>query len=126
MRVLVVDDSEDATELLGVMLEQLGYEHNRAHSGAEALRAFEAHRPDVVLLDLGLPDMDGCAVAQEMQKVRPNAVLVAVTGYGDDRTIEAVRHSGFARHLLKPVQWPVLEDLLAQAQAQLAPASRST
>ena len=116
IRVLVVDDSEDATEVVGLMLEHLGCEHERAHSGTEALQAFEARRPDVVLLDLGLPDIDGCSVASQMRKLDPRSVLVALTGYGDDLTLEAAGRSGFAKCLLKPLHGPVLEELMARVR----------
>jgi CheY-like chemotaxis protein len=115
LRVLVVDDSQDVTEMVGVMLQHLGYEFERAHSGAEALTVFDPSRHGVVLLDLGLPDVDGCAVAEQMHARSPSTMLVALTGYGDDFTMAAVERSGFNERLIKPLRWPVLEALLARA-----------
>jgi CheY-like chemotaxis protein len=116
LRVLIVDDSEDATEMLSLMLEQRGCDSARAHSGGEALEAYGSFSPDVVLLDLGLPDVDGFTVATRMLERDARPMLIALTGFGDDQTLESVRRCGFARHLLKPVDWSMLDKALAQAR----------
>ncbi len=105
-KILVVDDNEDAATMLGEALEQLGYEVAVAHDGPSALRVAATFVPDVALLDLGLPVMDGFELAERLQEQqaktkRPH--LVAVTGYGQDSDRERTARAGFERHLVKPV-----------------------
>jgi CheY-like chemotaxis protein len=115
--VLIVDDNEDATETLSILLEMRACTTARAHSGQEALDAFEAEQPDLVLLDLGLPDIDGYAVATQMRAKSERPVLVALTGAADDETAQAVRRTGFAHHLIKPVDLTALDTILKRAAA---------
>ncbi len=115
-RVLVVDDNVDAAESTAMLLRMWGHEVRLAHNGPEALRAAEPFRPEVVLLDIGLPGMSGYEVARRLreQPGSRDAVLIAVTGYGheDDRRTSA--GAGIDYHLTKPVDPEVLEPLLAQ------------
>src|SRR5690349_20178290 len=120
LRVLIVDDSEDATEMLSLMLEQRGCLSARAHSGNDALEAYQSFSPAVVLLELGLPDVDGFTVATRMLERDARPMLIALTGFGDDQTLESVRRCGFSRHLLKPVDWGMLDKALAQARERAA------
>ena len=117
VHVLIVDDNEDATETLSILLEMRSCTTARAHSGQEALDAFEAMQPDLVLLDLGLPDIDGYAVATRMREKSERPVLVALTGAADDETARAVRRTGFAHHLIKPVDLTALDTILKRAAA---------
>jgi CheY-like chemotaxis protein len=113
-RILVVDDNVDTTEMLSLLLEMHGHETHVAHSGRSAMRVANDVRPDVVLLDLGLPDMDGCDVARELRD-RPSGrglLLVALTGWGGDEDRQRTHEAGFDAHLLKPVLWEQLEPLL--------------
>jgi CheY-like chemotaxis protein len=113
--VLIVDDNEDATETLSILLEMRDCTTARAHSGEEALQAFQREQPDVVLLDLGLPDIDGYAVASRMREQSERPMLVALTGAADDETARAVRRTGFAHHLVKPVDLVALDSILKRA-----------
>ena len=120
VHVLIVDDNEDATETLSILLEMRDCTTDRAHSGEEALQAFQRQQPDLVLLDLGLPDIDGYAVASRMRAQSERPVLVALTGAADDETARAVRRTGFAHHLVKPVDLAALDAILkGAAEAQL-------
>ena len=113
-RVLVVDDNRDAAESLGVLLALLGIETMTAHSGPAALEALDAFQPSVILLDLGMPGMDGYEVAQRVRQhpLGRRVTLVALTGWGlqvDKRRSEDV---GFDQHLVKPVDLEVLRQVL--------------
>lgn len=114
-RILVVDDSPDSAESLALMLTLMGYEAFTADSGPSALRALREHRPDVVLLDLGMPEMDGYEVArrvredEELRGVR----LVALTGWTSEQDRRRSREAGFDHHLVKPTDRDTLESLLS-------------
>ena len=106
-RILVVDDNEDAAISLATLLEMSGHDVNIAHDGPSALVVAAANPPDAVLLDLGLPDMDGYQVARRMGAMPElaNTRLIAVTGYGHDDDKRAARAAGFTVHLVKPVEF---------------------
>jgi two-component system CheB/CheR fusion protein len=114
-RVLIVDDNEDAANSLAMILQLSGHETASVYTAADALERARAFRPDVVLLDIGLPGMDGYEVAQKMRELPglKGIRLVAVTGYGrsDDRL--RARDAGFDDHLTKPVEFAVLDRALA-------------
>jgi signal transduction histidine kinase len=104
LRVLVVDDSTDAAESLAKLLRLAGHEVLVAHDGPEALVIAEAERPAVMLLDIGLPGMDGYEVCRRIrQQGRSDARIIAVTGYGQERDRERSRDAGFDSHAVKPV-----------------------
>ncbi|HET6585955.1 MAG TPA: response regulator [Nannocystaceae bacterium] len=103
LRVLLVDDNVDAAEMLALLLEARGLETTLAFDGQGALAAFEWSRPDAVLLDLGLPDMDGLDVARQLHARVPSLPLIALTGFGDEATRNRTTKLGFAHHLTKPV-----------------------
>jgi PAS domain S-box-containing protein len=117
LRVLVVDDNIDAARALGRLLELLGHEVTLAHDGPVALARAAAVRPELVLLDLGLPGMDGYAVAARLKDAghRP-AALVALTGYGQEEHHQRSLDAGFDRHLVKPVDFALLSRLAADVQ----------
>ena len=110
-RVLIVDDNEDAANSLALVLRLSGHETASVYSAAEALVQAAVFQPEVVLLDIGLPGMDGYEVAQKLRDIPGlrNVRLVAVTGYGrsDDRL--RAREAGFDAHLTKPVEFSVLD-----------------
>jgi len=117
-RVLIVDDNEDAANSLAMILKLSGYETASVYTAADALEHATLFKPDVVLLDIGLPGMDGYEVAQKMRELPglKDIRLVAVTGYGrsDDRL--RARDAGFDDHLTKPVEFAVLDRALASPQ----------
>jgi PAS domain S-box-containing protein len=106
-RLLLVDDNVDAAEMLSVLLECAGHETVIAHDGPEALEMLARFRPQVAILDLGLPVMDGYELAQRIRSAaeadQPAPVLVALTGYGQATDRARTRQAGFAAHLVKPV-----------------------
>ena len=113
-RVLLIDDNEDAAESLAMMLRIEGHEVRTGFSAAEALSLSLSWRPDVVLLDIGLPGMDGYEVARRL-RAEPGAAplrLVALTGYGQPEDIERSARSGFDAHLVKPVGLDALADAI--------------
>ncbi len=104
MRILVVDDNRDAADGMQVWLRQAGHEVRTAYDGGEALAAVEAFRPEVVLLDIGLPDMSGYEVARRLRSedaIR-DARLVAITGFGRPEDVALSREAGFDEHITKP------------------------
>ncbi len=119
-RVLIVDDNEDAANSLAMILQLGGHETASVYTAVDALERAAVFRPDVVLLDIGLPGMDGYEVAQKMRELPGlrDIRLVAVTGYGrsDDRL--RARDAGFDDHLTKPVEFAVLERTLAGIRAR--------
>jgi PAS domain S-box-containing protein len=117
LRVLVVDDNEDVLTSMAMLLELEGHVVATAHDAASALQAAVDFAPEVVLLDLGLPGADGCEVARRLRGQRGDDVLlVAVTGYGQPADRARSRAAGFDQHLLKPVDFDALQDLLATAR----------
>ena len=110
----MVEDSEDSAESLAMLVRLQGHDARTAHDGREALAVADAYRPDLALIDIGLPDMDGYEVARRMRETPDLAgmVLVALTGYSgaDDRLRSQA--AGFDQHLIKPVDFGELERLL--------------
>jgi two-component system, sensor histidine kinase len=115
-RILVVDDNEDAAELLSVMLETAGYVTSAVHDGAAALAAVEAWRPHVIVLDIGLPGMSGYDVARQLRRqprLAPLA-LIALTGWGSHGDKQLAMEAGFDVHLTKPVEARALQEAIAR------------
>ncbi|QDT15017.1 PAS domain S-box protein [Alienimonas californiensis] len=115
-RVLVVDDNKAAARMLGRVLGMLGHEVHLAHDGVEAIEAAGAVRPDLALMDLGMPNLNGYEAARRIRDEPWGAemVLVALTGWGQEEDRRRTREAGFDRHLVKPVEPAVLQQLLAQ------------
>jgi two-component system CheB/CheR fusion protein len=118
LHVLVVDDNADAAESLAALLRSSGQIVRVAFNGPDAVAAAVAHRPDVVLLDIGLPGMNGYEVASALRR-QPGGgpALVAITGYGQDTDARRAAEAGFDRHLVKPVDAGQLERVLAAVVA---------
>lgn len=118
-RVLVVDDNVDAATTLGALLRVLGAEIHIAHDGPSALQTIEACRPEIVLLDIGMPGMDGFEVAERIRRNPQLAdlVLIALTGWGQEDDRRRTRVAGFDHHLVKPVNLEALQQLLATSEA---------
>ena len=114
-RILVVDDNRDAAQSLGMLLEALGAEVRVACDGAEALQVFQSYDPAVVLMDIGMPVMDGYEVARRMRTRFPERrpTIVAVTGWGQEEDRRRARDAGFDHHLIKPPEIAALQALLA-------------
>ena len=114
IRVLLVEDDQDTADSLAMLLRLYGHDVEVGADGPSALQAVRANPPDVVLLDLGLPKMDGWHVAEQIRRLtsakRP--LLVAVTGYGDKASRVRSYAAGIDLHLVKPVDPAELEDLL--------------
>jgi len=108
VRALVVDDNVDAASMLADALRAFGYDVQVAPDGPAALACATGMRPHVILLDLGLPVMDGYEVAERLRSAGVFSVLVAVTGYGQEADRARSEASGFAAHFVKPVD---LEEL---------------
>jgi two-component system, chemotaxis family, CheB/CheR fusion protein len=113
-KVLIVDDNEDAAEMCATFLELAGQNVRRAHGGRSALALAEAFRPRVVLLDIGLPDINGYEVARALRRApwARDLLLVAVTGWGQDEDKQRALEAGFDHHLTKPIEPGELERLL--------------
>lgn len=113
-RVLVVDDNEDSAASMGMLLNFLGTDVQVAHDGPTALAIIESYRPDVVLLDIGMPGMDGFEVARQVrQRVDfNNIMLIALTGWGQTEDRNRTRAAGFDHHLVKPANITALQSLL--------------
>ena len=114
IRILIVDDNRDAADSLAMLLEIGGHEATAVYSAQDALQRAAEFRPAVILLDIGLPEIDGHEVARrirgmpELRDVR----LVALTGYGQEEDRRRTRDAGFDHHLVKPVDLEELERTL--------------
>ncbi|MFT3925763.1 MAG: ATP-binding protein [Myxococcales bacterium] len=116
-RILVVDDNQDAAEMLAFALESFGHETATAFDGPTALAVAADFRPELAVLDLGLPVMDGYELAQKLRELLPeqHLKLVALSGYGTASDRERSRQAGFEQHIAKPIDVAELERLVAQA-----------
>jgi CheY-like chemotaxis protein len=114
-RILVVDDHPDSAESLVLLLRLKGHDVFLAHDGPAALEEFTRASPELVLLDIGLPGLDGYEVARRARVLDPErkCKLVALTGYGGDRERRLAREAGFDEHLVKPVSFDTLLALVA-------------
>jgi CheY-like chemotaxis protein len=118
-RVLVVDDNVDAAGSLAMMLKLMGNEVRTAHDGLEAVEATAAFRPDMVLLDIGMPKLNGYDACRRI-RAQPwgrDVVIVALTGWGQEEDKRRSKEAGFNGHLVKPVEPAALEKLLAGVKA---------
>lgn len=113
--VLVVDDNEDAADLLVVMLTISGWEAHAVYSGAAAIESVGNFRPNIILLDIGMPDMSGLTVAEKLRASLGEQcpALVAVTAWSDPATKTACYSAGMLLHLTKPVSIEVLDGALS-------------
>lgn len=118
LKVLVVDDNPIIADTLGMMLEEIGHQFEAVHDGREALEAARSFQPDVVLLDIGLPGMDGYEVCREFRKdaMFESIPIIAQTGWGQTRDKELAAEAGFDFHLTKPVPLADLERYLSGVQ----------
>jgi signal transduction histidine kinase len=112
-RVLVVDDNADACDMLRIALEEAGHVVAVAPNGIRALAEAASFNPEVGILDIGLPGMDGYELARHLRQLRPGIRLIALTGYGQPSDVHAARQAGFDRHCTKPVD---ISALLGEVQ----------
>ena len=112
-RILIVDDNQDAADTLALLLTIDGHEVNVVYRSTDALERVAQHHPDVVLLDIGMPDMDGYAVVRALREHHGDALrVIALTGYGLPEDRERTHAAGFDAHLVKPVDTQTLRRLL--------------
>ena len=112
LRVLIVDDNEDAAESLAMLLSLDGHTVRATYGAQAAIEAATTFDADLILLDIGLPSMDGYEVASRLRAAGINSTLIALTGYGQKEDIERALNAGFNAHLAKPVEFAKLEEML--------------
>jgi CheY-like chemotaxis protein len=115
-RVLIADDNHDAAVSLSMLLQSLGHETRVAHDGIEALAEAELFHPEVVLLDIGMPRLNGYETARRIRSRAwaANTQIVAVTGWGQETDRHRAREAGFHRHLVKPADLDALIDIMSR------------
>ena len=116
-RVLIVDDNVDAADSLAMLLKMDGHEVEPVYDPTIALKRVPEFDPEVILLDIGLPVMDGYEVARRLREIGNKARLVALTGYGQTKDLERALAAGFDSHLVKPVELPALVKELSEEPA---------
>jgi CheY-like chemotaxis protein len=116
-RILVIEDNHDAAEMLAVYLQQVGHRVLIAHDGDSGLETALRHHPDVLICDIGLPGVDGYAIAKRLRQESSfeSCLMIAITGYGETADRERARKAGFAHHLTKPADPIKVADLIAAA-----------
>lgn len=115
-RILVVDDSVDSADSLALLLRMLGHTTMAAHDGEAALQAMTAFHPEIVLLDIGLPRLNGYEVARRLREMPggKSLLLIALTGYGQDEDRRRSVEAGFDYHLTKPLDLTSFQVILRQ------------
>ena len=118
LHILIIEDNSDAAEMLAVLLRMYGYDVGIAANAMTALGMVHTETPDVVLLDLGLPGMDGYELARRLSNYRPGKtpLLIAVTGYGREEDVRRSAEAGIDLHMLKPVDPVQLQTVLNRFQ----------
>jgi PAS domain S-box-containing protein len=113
-RILVVDDNVDSAKTLAMMLKVMGHESRVSHDGQAAIETAQEFRPTLVLLDIGLPRMNGYMVAEQLRSIPAlrGVILVALTGYGEDQDRRRSREAGFDQHFVKPLSFAALQELV--------------
>jgi CheY-like chemotaxis protein len=121
LRVLIVDDNRDAADTLAVLLKLWGYDCRVTYDGASALQSARDYRPNCLLLDINMPGIDGCAVAQRLRQEPElgNVKLVALTAYSDKMNTRRIQESGFDHHVVKPADTDELQRLLTMMEQVL-------
>jgi DNA-binding response OmpR family regulator len=116
LRILIVDDNRDSADSLGMLLQIMGNDIRMAHDGQEGLDVAEEFRPDVVLLDIGLPKLNGYEACRRIreQSWGRSVVLIALTGWGQEDDRRRSHEAGFDHHMVKPVDPQDLMGLLAE------------
>jgi CheY-like chemotaxis protein len=108
-----VDDLKDSAQSLAILLKVLGNEVRTAYDGEEAVRAAEEYRPEVILLDIGLPKLNGYEAARRIrERLGDNVVMIALSGWGGEEDRRRATEAGFNAHMTKPVELDTLQKLL--------------
>ena len=117
-RILVVDDNADSVASMQALLRTAGHDVAVAHNGASALERIASGKPDIVLLDIGLPDMDGYEVARRLREIPGGreALVIAITGFGRTRDLQRSREAGIDEHLVKPLDTDALAQLIGRGK----------
>jgi two-component system, chemotaxis family, CheB/CheR fusion protein len=126
LRVLVVDDNQDTAMGLSLLMRALGHESRMTHDGLSAVEAAKQYRPNLVLLDIGLPGLSGYEVAKQLrqQATLEDSVLVAVTAWSQNEDKRLAAEAGFDHHLAKPAAFGTLQQILAAVAERQIEASR--
>jgi CheY-like chemotaxis protein len=121
LKILVVDDNRDAADSCEALLELSGHEVQTAYGAQDGYLLAEAFRPDVLLLDIGLPDIDGYALAHRIRRSQwgEQMTLIALTGWGQEADKRRAREAGFDHHVTKPVTFQQLDGLLREVKTQV-------
>jgi CheY-like chemotaxis protein len=124
LRILVADDNRDAAETMGILLEMMGHQVQRVHDGEAAVQAAGSFRPELVLLDIGMPGVNGYEACRRIRAQAGAAApkLVAVTGWGQPHDVQSARDAGFDHHLVKPVD---MDALMQVVEACVAASGRA-
>jgi CheY-like chemotaxis protein len=114
LRILIVDDNQDGADSLADVLQLMGNDTATAYDGQEGVDAADRLRPDVILLDIGLPRLNGYEAARRIrgQEWGRHPVLIAVTGWGQDEDRRRSQEAGFDHHMVKPVRFEQIEEIL--------------
>ncbi len=116
-RILIVEDNEDARDLLRALIEKMGHDVETASDGVKAVEVARSFQPVLVLLDIGLPGMDGYAVARKLREEHgAKVVLAALTGYGQERDRLLSEGAGINHHLVKPVSLEAVRNIIASLE----------
>ncbi len=119
MKILVIDDDLETHEMLSVFFQSLGYEHIQSTSASDGIKQFVLSEPNIVLLDIRLPDKDGIDVLKEIKQINKNVPVIMITGYKEaEKVIEAFRY-GATDCLLKPFNFDYMKNLLEQIKTTI-------
>jgi CheY-like chemotaxis protein len=123
VRVLVVDDNVDSADAMALLVRYYGHDVLVAHDGEDALRLAETYRPHAILLDLGLPRVDGYEVTRRLraESWAARTTIVAISGWGQDADLQRSRQAGCDHHLVKPAEPQALKTLLDDLGRSLSP-----
>lgn len=118
-RILVVDDNVPSAQTIGWTLEFMGHEYRLVHDGMKVLEAAREYKPDVILLDIGLPDINGYEICRSLRQNKEfeHIIVIAQTGWGQEKARSAAKEAGFNYHLTKPINFDELSDILAKETA---------
>ena len=121
MRVMIVEDNEALAQTTGWLVEMLGYDYKLASNGKQAIDMAKDYRPNVMMLDIGLPGMNGYELCQALKPMPELAgtVFIAQTGWGESEHRKLTKEAGFDHHLVKPLYLEALQSLLGDIEAQI-------